>query len=85
MDDFHQFMSTKYDIKRLGRPSRYLGWHFHYHGDGTIALIQRLLIDKTLTDERMLHINGKHTPYLTDEYYHPPDPDDTLQPDTERL
>lgn len=37
MNEFYNKMSTKYNIKRLGRPTRYLGWHFHYAM--TVALL----------------------------------------------
>lgn len=82
MDEFYHVMKAKYDIKRLGRPRRYLGWHFHYAEDGSIALSQRGLIDKTLQDADMLMANGKHTPYPTNESYHPPSTEDTEQPET---
>lgn len=62
MDAFHNTMFTKYKIKRLGRPRRYLGMHFHYDTDGSIAISQRLNIDKTLNDVGMVVANGKHTP-----------------------
>lgn len=83
MDYFHNEMKTKYNIKRLGRPTRYLGGHFHHHPDGRIALRKRLLIDKTLEEANMLQANGKSTPYPYGEEYHPPDGEDKKQPDTE--
>lgn len=30
LEHFAAALKTKYNIKRLGRPHRYLGWHFHY-------------------------------------------------------
>lgn len=46
MNNFYEAISKKYEIKRLCRPRRFLGSHFHYGEDGSIALSQRLLIDK---------------------------------------
>lgn len=34
MDAFYATMKERYDIKQLGRPSRYLGLHCHYDNDG---------------------------------------------------
>lgn len=82
IDDFYDVVKTKFDIKLLGRPRRYLGRHFHYHKDGNIALSQRLLIDKTLKDGDMIHANGKYTPYTNDEAYQPPSDDDIVLLDT---
>lgn len=81
MKEFHTKMAQKYNIKRLGRPSRYLGWHFHYTDNG-IELSQRLMIDKTLHDADMINDNGKHTPYPSVAEYHPPDENVTLLPGT---
>lgn len=81
MDKFHNIMSTRYKIKRLGRPRRYLGCHFHYKLNGTIALSQLVHIDKTLNDAGMLRANGKHTPYPNNTSYHPPTPQDIELPE----
>lgn len=35
-------------------------------------LIQCLLIDKTLQDGKMVHLQGKHTPYPNEEDYNHP-------------
>lgn len=64
MEDFQNAMKPKYNIKRLERPRRYLGWKLHHHPDGSIALSQRLLIDKTMEEANMLNASGKRTPYL---------------------
>lgn len=82
MDQFYAAMKERYDIKRLGRPGRYLGWHCHYTADGRVALSQRLLIDKTLKGAGMLNCNGKRTPFPADTPYHAPDNDDDHLPDT---
>lgn len=47
MDELYDLIKTKYNIKTLERPKRYLRWHFHYK-DGGIALSQNFLIDNTL-------------------------------------
>lgn len=71
IDDFFNAMKTEYNIKRLAERRRYLRWHIHYHTDGSIALSQRLLIDKKLEEANMLYANGKRTPYPYGEYYQP--------------
>lgn len=81
-NEFYNIMSTKYDIKRLGKPKRYLGWHFHHAEDGSIALSQRLLMYKTLQDAGLLDVNGKATTYLNDTLYHGPGTNDVLFMDT---
>lgn len=55
MDAFDKALRAKYKIKRLGRPQRYLGWHFHYQDDGSVELSQRLLIDQTLNDAGLIN------------------------------
>lgn len=34
MNEFYEAMKERYDIKRLGKPSRYLRWHCHYCDNG---------------------------------------------------
>lgn len=82
MDEFYNVMKTRYNIKRLGRPRRYLGWHCHYKKDGSIALSQRLLIDQTLQHANMINANGKSTPFPSDMEYHAPNKEDTYVPET---
>lgn len=81
MDQFHHIMARKYKIKRLGRPTRFLGWYFNYGPDGTIALSQRLLVDNTLADADMVQINGKRTLYSKDEKYHAPSETEIMLPE----
>lgn len=82
MNDFYDMMRTKYNIKRLGMPTRYLGWHFHYAANGSIALIQRLLVYKTLQEADMLNTHRKSTPYPAEIEYHAPNEDDqTTRPE----
>lgn len=76
MDEFDEALKMKYNIKRLGKPRRYLGWHFNYGKDGSIALNQRLLIDQTLTHAGFMDANGKLTPYPVATTYHAPDEND---------
>ena len=83
MDHFHSWLTAKYNVERLRRPRTYLGWHFNYHPDGSIALLQKLLIDKTLADTGLTNANGKSTPYPHGHLYHPPNMDDTPFPDVE--
>lgn len=73
MEEFTAALKMKYDIKRLGRPKRYLGWHCHYEPNGSIALSQRLLIDQALNHAGMLDSNVKMTPYSNKIGYHGPD------------
>lgn len=82
MDEFFQTMKERYDIKLLGRPTRYLGCHCHYEQDGSMALSQRLLIDKTLKHAGMLNCNGRHMPYPANTQYHVPDEEDVHKPET---
>lgn len=84
MDDFHRLILNKYDIKRLGEPKRFLGWFFHHKKDGTIALNQWLLIDKTLSDANMVHFNRNATPYPKDEANHSSTAEDVQLPETKQ-
>lgn len=69
MDDFYTVMKKKYDINRLSMQSTYLGCHSHYYDDGTIALSQRLEVDKTLTHADIIRCNGIHTPFSSNIDY----------------
>lgn len=82
MNEFYKIMTSKYNIKRLGTPKRYLGWHFHHGPAGSIAISKRLLIDETLQDGNRVNANGKHSQYPTDIDYHAPTEADTNLPDT---
>lgn len=82
MDEFYNVTKANYGIKRLGRPSRYLGWHCHYHDDVSMALNQRLEVDKTLDHSNMIGCNGKHTPFRSNKDYHEPTSEATALPDT---
>lgn len=65
INEFHNIMNTRYKIKILGQPKRYLCWPFHYTDYGSIALSQPIHFDKILNDAGMLQANGNHTPYPT--------------------
>lgn len=82
MDQFTQALKVKYDIKRLGRPQRYLARHCHYEEDGSVALSQRLLIDQALTHAGILDANGKMTPYPAKVGYHALDESDHKMPES---
>lgn len=79
MDELYHFLSKKYRVKRLGRPTRYLGWYFHYDHNGDIGLSQKILVDKTLADAGMEQGNPKYKPYLDGVDYHAtPDEDEDM-------
>lgn len=82
MEEFADIMNRRYDIKRLGRPKRYLGCNCHYHEDSSMALSQRIHIDKALQDAEMLDANGKHTPFSTKAEYHASTEDNVCLPQT---
>lgn len=77
MNEFYDAMKQKYDVKRLGRPKRYLLWHCHYYKDGSMELSQRLEVDKTLQHATMLGCNGNHTPFPSNTDYRAPNEHDT--------
>lgn len=60
---FAETLKKKYIIKHMGRPTRYLGWHFNYESDYSVSLSQRLLIDQTQHHTGVIDCNGKMTPY----------------------
>lgn len=54
MDEFCSVMKNSYDIKKIGSIARHLGWHCHFYGDCTIALSQRLEVDKKVSHANMV-------------------------------
>lgn len=83
MDELYKIMKAKYDIKLFGRPKRFLGRYFRYSADGTFALSQRLLIDQTIADANMVHVNGNSSPCPKDESYHVSRKEDVKLPETQ--
>lgn len=57
IDEFHKFMGARCRIKRLVRPTRYLGWYFICKQHGSIKLSKRLIVDKALADAGMINIS----------------------------
>lgn len=82
MDEFYEFLNARYDVKRLGKPTRYLGWYFQYRKNGDIALSKQLLIDQTLAEAGMAGCNFKQTPYNEGMAYHAPAQEDEHKPET---
>lgn len=79
--DFQNVMKRKYQIKRLGKPKRFLGWYFQYNNDGAVSITQELLSDKTRADVGMLHVNGTRKPYSKEESYYAPTKGDVMLPE----
>lgn len=72
IDEYHSLLSTKYEAKILGFPTKYLGWNFTQFHDGAIDISQPLLIDKLVTTMGMADDKPSPTPYILNEHLHPP-------------
>lgn len=75
-------MNARYSVKRLVRPKRYLGWFFHYMGNGDVGLSQSLLIEQTLDAAGMTKCQAKKTPYVDGLAYHTPMADENPYTET---
>lgn len=61
--EFHATLSAKYAVKRLGRPTEFLGWIVSYSANGRMSVIQPVLFYTTLCNAGMHNDNGRHTTY----------------------
>lgn len=69
-------LSSKYDVRSMGFPTKYLGWsitRFPYNG---IGLSQTYLIHKLVQEMKMGDHTPTHTPYPQNHGMHPPNEDD---------
>lgn len=82
IDDFYDFLTRKYTVKRLGRPTLFLGWTIHTHDNGDVTISQPALVRTTIANADMSSANGKLTPYTYQNDLHAPCPDDTHMPHT---
>lgn len=80
IDRYHHLLSSKYETKRLGRPTKYLGWHFTHFKNGNIGISQPLLIDKLVDSMGMTADTSSPTPYVSNMNLHPPLPDEPPAP-----
>lgn len=54
IDEFHNILASKYEIKRLGKPTEFSRWAITYQPEGTIGLSQPTLTQATIDNEGML-------------------------------
>lgn len=40
IEEFYETLTKKYKTKRLGKPQKYLGWHFNYSDNRDIVMNQ---------------------------------------------
>lgn len=80
VDTFYTQMSTKYSLKRLGKPRDYLGWNIEFADDGAITISQPALAKVTIENANMAFCNGCKTPYINTTELHSPTADDIHMP-----
>lgn len=72
LDEYYKLLASRYETKRLGKPEKYLGWNFKHFDNGNIGISQPLLIDKLVNAMNLNSSPPAPTPYLSNEYLHPP-------------
>lgn len=75
LDRYYTLLSERYDTKRLGKPTKYLGCYFTYSQNGTISISQPLLVAKLIDAMQISKDTPSPTPYLANHGLHPPLPD----------
>ena len=78
-------LRKKYNVKRLGEPSQYLGWKIGHHNDGSVKISQPKYIDSILDRLRMTYANGVKTPYAHSTGWHPPTDEDDRIPESAEI
>ena len=76
IDAFVNELATKYTTKRLGTPTRYLGWTVVRNADSSLHISQPDYIEQLLAKLRMQDANGKPSPYPDSTALHAPTPSD---------
>ena len=64
IDDFHNTLSKKYNVKRLGRPKSYLNWHFSFTDKGR-HVSQPAYITEIAERLKMSNANTKKYPFIS--------------------
>lgn len=72
LDAYYNLLSQTYETKRLGRPSKYLGWNFSYSSNGSIGISQPLLVAKLIDTMGMDGVKPSSTPYIWNESLYSP-------------
>ena len=78
IDWLYKSLNVKYHkkVKRLGRPTHYLGWKITFEAPGSAHLSQPHYIDEAFRMMRLEDANGRDTPHVEGYHYHGPDTDD---------
>lgn len=80
IDGFNKILTSKYQVKRLGKRQEFLGWSVTYESDDGIMISHPTLAQTTLANAIMKDCNPRQTPYKNDEEVCPPQLGDTLTP-----
>lgn len=78
---FHTDICTKYKVKRLGRPTRYLGWKIRYGKNGTVQFTQTEMETVNVHNASMKNSNSKITPYAYGVGLNVPNGEETPRPE----
>lgn len=73
IDSYHELLSSRYETKRLGFPSRYLGWTLTKFENGSTGISQPLLVDKLVEAMDMTNEKPASTPYISHQQLHSPE------------
>ena len=65
IDDLYSELFTKYRIKRLGTPRRFLNWTIKLHEDGSVHMSPTDALDAIIQQTRMTDCNPTRTPYTS--------------------
>lgn len=85
IDEYYNMLESSYETKRLGRPTKYLRWHFSYAKNASIGISQPLLVAKLIDAMSIQAENPSPTPYIVDEGLHRPLPDEPPAPITANI
>lgn len=80
IDRLQTDICEKFKLKRIGRPTRYLGRKIRYGANGTVQLAQSKMETVTVHNSVLKNTYGKGTPYEDGVCLHGPNGKDTPRP-----
>lgn len=63
IDTLYNQLSSVYTVKRLGAPTKYLGWEVRHIYDGSVRINQAMQIDQLLSAADIEYSNGRQSPF----------------------
>lgn len=78
IDPFYRTFATKYQLKRFGHPTNFLGCTMQYSHDDSIKLRNPKLVHISIANANMADANGRHKTFPFDTDLNPSIPSNTL-------